>query len=470
MHDCIIIGAGISGLGVAARLAMQEKDILVLERAQHVGGTIRSQHVQGYLVEFGPTTVLHTTPLLDDLVRYAGLEQERCFASAHHRKRYIVRDGKMHALPLGPGALLTSGLFSARAKLHLFQEPFIPPGAAEESIGAFTRRRLGEEFLDYAISPYVAGVYAGDPARLSVPWAFPKLYALEQQYGSLLKGALLGGRARKRRQESTGERRKDTARIFSFRRGIAALPAAIAARLGPRVVRGCEIRACAREQHGYTVTYQGPHGPVRARGRCLVLAVPAYALDGYMHMCNPRYPGGVAAITYAPVVQVFLGLRQEQVGHPLDGFGVLLPSRERHKLLGVFWNSSLFPARAPAGCVALTAFLGGMLRRDMVALDEAQLVALCLEELETLLAVRGTPELVRVKKWPQAIPQYQLGYGTFVSLMAAFEAQTPGVFLSSNCRGGIAVGDCVRQAAETAAKVVAFLEAPQHPCALPSCC
>jgi oxygen-dependent protoporphyrinogen oxidase len=176
-------------------------------------------------------------------------------------------------------------------------------------------------------------------------------------------------------------------------------------------------------------------------------------------MCNPRYPGGVAAITYAPVVQIFLGFRREQVGHPLDGFGVLLPHRERHTLLGVLWNSALFPARAPAGCVALTAFLGGMLRRDMIALDEAQLVALCLQDLEALLAVRGTPELVMVRKWPRAIPQYHLGYGTYVSLMAAFEAQTPGVFLRSNCRGGIAVGDCVRQAAETATKVVAFLEA-----------
>jgi oxygen-dependent protoporphyrinogen oxidase len=463
MHDCIIIGAGISGLGVAARLAMQEKDVLVLERAQHVGGTMLCQHVRGYLIEFGPTTVLHTTPFIDDLVRYAGLEQERCFASAHHQKRYILRDGTMHALPLGPGALLTSRLFSARAKLRLLQEPFIPRGVAEESIGAFTRRRLGEEFLDYAVSPYVAGVYAGDPARLSVPWAFPKLYALEQQYGSLLKGALLGGRARKRRQESTGEGRKDTARIFSFTRGLGAWPATIAARLGPRVVLGCQIRTLSREPYGYAVTCQGPHSPARACGRCLVLAVPAYALDRYMHMCNPRYPGGVAAIAYAPVVQVFLGFRREQVGHPLDGFGVLLPHREQKKLLGVLWNSAMFPARAPAGCVALTAFLGGMLQRDMIALDEARLAALCLEELEALLAVRGTPELVLVKKWPRAIPQYHLGYSTYVSLMAAFEAQTPGVFLSSNCRGGIAVGDCVRQSAETAAKVVAFLEAAHHP-------
>jgi oxygen-dependent protoporphyrinogen oxidase len=470
MYDCIIIGAGISGLSVAARLAMQEKDVLVLERAQHVGGTMLCQQVQGYLVEFGPSTILHPTSLIDDLVQYAGLEPELCFASAHNQKRYIVRDSTMYALPLGPGAFLTSRLFSPRAKLRLFQEPFIPRGVAEESIGAFTQRRLGEELLDYAISPYVAGVYAGDPARLSVPWAFPKLHALEQQYGSLLTGALLGGRARRRRQESTGERRRDTARMCSFRRGIAALPAAIAARLGQRVVLGCDIGALSRAPHGYTVTYQGPRSPVRAGGRCLVLAVPAYALDGYMHMCNPRYPGGVAAITYAPVVQIFLGFRREQIGHPLDGFGVLLPHRERHKLLGVLWNSALFPARAPAGCVALTAFLGGMLRRDMIALDEAELVALCLQDLDALLAVRGAPELVMVKKWPRAIPQYHLGYGTYVSLMAAFEAQTPGVFLSSNCRGGIAVGDCVRQAADTAAKVVAFLEARHDPCAPPSCC
>ena len=251
MRDCIIIGAGISGLGVAARLAMQGKDILVLEKAQRVGGTMTSLHKRGYLIDFGPTTLLHTTPLIDDLVCYAGLEKDLYVASANRQHRFVMRDGTMHALPMGPRALLTSPLFSFKAKLRLLQEPFLPRGATEESIGAFTQRRLGREILEYAISPFVAGVYAGDPGRLSVQWAFPKIYALEHRYGSLLRGAIQGGRARKKRQKNSGERSKDTADVFSFAQGIGSLPEGIAARLGQRVVLGCEIRGLSRGGKGF---------------------------------------------------------------------------------------------------------------------------------------------------------------------------------------------------------------------------
>jgi oxygen-dependent protoporphyrinogen oxidase len=458
MHDSIIIGAGISGLGVAARLAMQGNDVLVLEKALHVGGTMTSERLEGYLIDFGPTTILHTTPLFDDLVRYAGLEKEICFASAHSKQRFVVRDGAMHALPMGPGTFLTTRLFSFKAKMRLLQEPFISKGGAvEESIGDFTHRRLGREFLEYAIGPFVSGVYAGDPSRLSVQWAFPKIHALEHNYGSLIKGAIKGARDRKKRQANTGEGRKDTANVFSFVHGNGSLPEAIAAKLGQRVVLGCEINRLMRDEHGFEVTYDGPDGPAQARGRCVILAIPAYALDPYMRMCNPQYPGGLDAIEYAPVVQIFLGFRRQQVGHPLQGFGVLIPHRENNKLLGVLWMSSFLPFRAPTDHVALTAFLGGMLRPDMVALDEEELLAICLEELATLLDVRGEPQVAKLKKWPRAIPQYTLGYGKYLSLMETFEANTPGAFLCGNFRGGIAVGDCVMHSAEIASKVTAFL-------------
>jgi oxygen-dependent protoporphyrinogen oxidase len=456
MYDCIIIGAGISGLSVAAGLSMRGKEVLVLDKASRVGGTMVSIRRQGYLIDFGPTTMLHTTPVIDELVRYAGLQQDLCFANPQSQKRYIVRHGRMHALPRGPASFMTSSLFSTPAKLRVLREPFIPRGSGEESIGGFAERRLGREVLDYAIAPFVSGVYAGDPARLSVQWAFPKLHALEQQYGSLIRGAVLGAR---QRQERASEHRKDTAKVFSFKHGNSAWPEALAARLGARVRLECTITQVSHEQGGYTIAYAGPHGAAQVHGHSLVLAVPADALDLFMHRCNARYLGGVASITYAPVVQLFLGFRRQDIGHPLDGFGVLIPQRENQRLLGVLWPSSLFPSRAPAGSVALTAFLGGMLQPDMVAQPEDELLAIGLDALTPLLDVHGTPEVFAVKTWRRAIPQYHLGYGTYLRLMEAFEANTPGVFLSSNCRGGIAVGDCIRQSADTAAKVMAYLEA-----------
>jgi oxygen-dependent protoporphyrinogen oxidase len=459
LHDCLIIGAGISGLGVAARLAMQGKDVLVLEKAACVGGTMTSVHEHGYLIDCGPTTILHTTSLIDELIHYADLDQEVCFAGKENsRGRFVMRDGAMHALPMSPGAFLTTRLFSVKAKLRLLQEPFIAASAKEESIAEFTQRRLGKEFLDYAINPFVSGVYAGDPARLSVRWAFPKIHALEQNYGSLIKGAIKGRRPRQERQQRTGERRRDTAKIFSFVHGIGSLPEGIAAKLGQRVALGCDIKHLARVAHGYVAEYQQSAGLRRAQARCVVLSIPAYELEAYMRMCNPDTVGRLADLEYAPVVQVFLGFRRERVGHPLNGFGVLIPHRERRRILGALWNSSLFPSRAPAGHVAFTCFLGGMLRPDLVELDADRLLAISLDELTPLLALDGKPDFVRIKKWPRAIPQYNLDYARYVRIMETFEDHTPGAFLCGNFRGGVAVGDCVMQSARTVERVQAFLD------------
>jgi oxygen-dependent protoporphyrinogen oxidase len=457
MHDCIIIGAGISGLSVATWLARQGKDVLVLEKTERVGGTMTSVRKHDYLIDFGPTTILHTTPLLDDLIQVAGLQQDVCFANPQSRHRFILRHGTLQALPSGPGSFLSTRLFSTRAKLRLLQEPFIAAARHEESIAEFTRRRLGQEFLDYAINPFVSGIYAGDPARLSVQWAFPKIYALERDYGSLIKGAIKGRKARQQRQQHAGERRRDTAKIFSFERGMGAFPEALARQLGQRVLTDCTVEKLARVAPGFEVTYQHSGQQERAHGRCMVLAIPAYVLDPYLRMCNPDTVGALAEIVYAPVAQVFLGFRRDQVGHALNGFGVLIPHRENRQLLGSLWNSSLFPARAPEGHVALTCFLGGMRHPELVSLDAERLLHLCLEELTPLLRIRGEPDFVRMKIWPRAIPQYNLGYAAHAHVMERFETETPGVFLCGNFRGGISVGDCVMQSARIAEQVTAFL-------------
>jgi oxygen-dependent protoporphyrinogen oxidase len=461
MHDCIIIGAGISGLSVAAWLDQKGKDVRVLEKASRVGGTMTSLYEDGYLTDFGPATVLHTTTLLDDLIRYADLEQQVCFANPQSSKRYVVHHGTIQALPSGPLSFLTTRLFSTRAKLRLLQEPFITPASHDESIAAFTRRRLGQEFLDYAINPFVSGIYAGDPDRLSVRWAFPKIYALERDYGSLIKGAIKGRKSRQQRQQKGGEARRDRAKIFSFRLGMETFPQGIAKRLAERVAMDCKIDTLCRTEHGLQLTYRQAGQSLQARARSVVLAIPAYAIDPYLQCCNPALPIKLADLQYAPVAQVFLGFRREQVGHPLDGFGVLIPQRENRHILGALWNSSLFPARAPQDHVALTCFLGGMRRPELAAMNDNGLLKRCLQDLTPLLKLQGKPEVVRIKTWSRAIPQYNLGYATYAERMATFEAQTPGVFLCGNFRAGIAVGDCVMQSSATAEKVTAFLNSTE---------
>src|SRR5438067_4403549 len=214
MKSVAIIGGGITGLTAAFRLRQQNVPVTLYEAGQRVGGVIQTLRQDGYLAEFGPNSILETSPKIASLIRDLGLESRRLYSDPGADNRYLVRGGKPVLLPGSPVAFLGTKLFSTGAKLRLLKEPFIrrAPETPEESLAQFVVRRLGQEFLDYAINPFVAGVYAGDPARLSIKHAFPKLHALEQRYGSLILGQFLGASERKKR----GEASKQNAKKISF--------------------------------------------------------------------------------------------------------------------------------------------------------------------------------------------------------------------------------------------------------------
>jgi oxygen-dependent protoporphyrinogen oxidase len=222
-HDVVIIGAGITGLATAWWLHKAGIDVALLEHDPVVGGTMKTDHDGGWLIETGPNSALETTPLLKAISADVGIAHELIYANDVADKRYILRDGVLHPLPMTPGLFLTSRLWSIPGKFRLMKEPFIGRASKEETIAEFVTRRLGKEFLDYAINPFVAGVYAGNPEQLSVQAAFPKLYALEKKYGGLIIGQILGVRERKKRAEKA----KDRSRLFSYRRGMQTLPEAI---------------------------------------------------------------------------------------------------------------------------------------------------------------------------------------------------------------------------------------------------
>jgi len=218
--DVIIVGEGITGLGIAYWLKKRGVDVTVLAKESKVGGTMKSVHDQGFLYETGANTALETTPLIKELVSDLKLESEFRYANPEGKNRYILRDGVLRSMPLGPGSFFFTKLFSTAAKFRVMKEPFIGRAEKEESVAEFVERRLGHEFLDYAIDPFVAGVFAGKPERLSVRAAFPKLYTLEEKYGGLIKGMIKGAQERKQRAEKA----KDRAETFSFVSGMQQLP------------------------------------------------------------------------------------------------------------------------------------------------------------------------------------------------------------------------------------------------------
>ncbi len=453
--DLLVTGGGISGLAVAFGARRRGASVEVFDAAARAGGVIGTVHRDGALFETGPNSALDTTPLINELLDALGIRNERLEASAVASTRFIVRDGKLIALPTSPGAFLTTRAFSLRAKLRLAREPFIAPAPAdaEESIAAFVRRRLGTEFLDYAIDPFVSGIYAGDPERISVPAAFPRLHALEQNYGSLIKGQIKGARERKR---NTGTAR-NSAGSFSFGGGMQTVTDALARAVGA-VTTGVHVQAIARDAGaGWTVTGTRDGERIVRRAKAVVLAVPAYEAAVLVRELAPSAAQGLAAIDYAPIASVATAYRRADVGHPLAGFGFLVPKKERREILGSLFSSSMFEGRAPAGTVLLTTFVGGQRNPDLVVKTDTELGNLVHDELRVLVGATSAPRWFAITRWTHAIPQYDIGHRQRLRPVDEAERALPGLFFSGSYRGGLSVGDCIKSADAMADTVTRFL-------------
>lgn len=433
-----VVGGGVTGLAAAYRLQSRGHLVTVYEAAPRVGGVVRTERREGYLAEAGPNTLTEPDPLVAALLEELGLAGRRVEAGEAARTRYVVRGGRPVALPSSPRDLLTTRAFSLRAKLTILAEPVLRRGepAGAESVAGFVRRRLGGEVLDYAADPFVAGIYAGDPAALSMRHALPRLYALEREHGSLVRGAFARGRR--------------SLRPFSFPDGLGEIPLALAARLGDRICSDAPVQTIARAGPGWLVRGADDE----TRHDAIVLAVPAHAF-GTLRMEGPSGArlAELAAIPHAPVAVVTLGFRRGDVAHRLDGFGLLVPAVERRRVLGTLFSSTLFPGRAPPGHVTLTTFVGGTRQPELAALEAGAMVALVQEELAELLGARGEPTFRHVVRWSRAIPQYVLGYERWLDLMAEIERANPGLFLAGSYRGGVALGDALRSGLEAAMRV-----------------
>ena len=455
MKPVAIIGAGIAGLTAAFYLKRKGIPVTVYEASGRVGGVIQSLRQDGWLAEFGPNTLLETSPKIGQLVRDAGLQSRRLDPDPKAEARYVVRSNRPIAMPGSPLGFFTTNLFTAGAKLAVLREPFMPRrrDGVEESIAQFVVRRLNQEFLDQAIDALVAGIYAGDPHRLSLTHAFPKLKALEDNYGSLIKGQIFGAGARKR----SGEVAKDRAPKFSFDEGLQVLPDTLAARLGDAVRLNTMVTKLTQNADGWRVATsngESEHSAVIYCGTAFRLAELKICRTGVAPVSLSMDKNGdrqdacptfaaFSEIRYPPVASVVLGFRREDVTHPCEGFGMLIPKIEGFKILGTIFSSSLFPNRAPAGHLTLTSYIGGERYPELALLPAEKLVALVCEDLRVLLGVTGKPAFQHCVLYPKAIPQYNVGYGRYRELMNEIENKAAGLFFAGHYRGGVSLGDTI---------------------------
>lgn len=451
-----IIGGGITGLTAAFRLRRAGVPVTLYEASNRVGGVIQTTRRDGFLAECGPNTILETSSAVSQLVRDLRLESERLYSDPAAKNRYVLRDGKPTPVPDTAVGMFASRLFSTSAKLRLLAEPFIRRAAPEreESVSEFVLRRLGDEFLDYAINPMIAGIYAGDPSRLSVTHAFPKLHDTEQQYGSLILGQFLGARERRNSKEVS----KQSAPKFSFRDGLQTFINALHHELGDSVRLRSGVKELRKTETGWRVTAVHDNFQMHREHDAVLLAAPAFKLaDIAVHGEGDLSLAPLREILYAPAASLVLGFRREDVGHPLDGFGVLVPEVERRNILGAIFSSSLFPHRAPASHVTISCYIGGMRAPEFATRDTAAAVDLALDDLRVMLGVRNKPVFIHHTVFPKAIPQYEVGFGRFRNWMNQLEANAPGLFLAGHFRDGISLSDSIVSGERAAERLATFV-------------
>jgi len=447
----IVVGGGISGLVCAYRLQQAGISVRVLEASDRPGGVIATEERDGFRFELGPQSFLSSEPLLN-LIDALGLKNELLHADPH-APRYILFRGKLVPAPLAPPSLLTTPLLGARTKWRLVTEMFrrTHPPPSDESIASFVRRKFGAELLDRLVAPFVSGVYAGDPEKLSLRASFPKLHEFETKYGSVLRGAMKSRPA------------KGTPRpgLCSFHAGMETLPRALASRLGDELLTETTVtgarhgKANGNSSFELDVTRNGHRETLLASA--LIVAAPVNAASEILKDVSDKFAAPFARAQYAPVAVVAAGYRRDQVSHASNGFGFLVPRSEGMRVLGTVWNSSLFPERAPKNMACFTSFAGGATNPALFSKSDDEIAEIVCGEVGHILGITGPPLTYLVNRYPRALPQYNLGHSETVSELDAAASAIPGLFLTGNYLSGPSIGSCIEQASQTAEAVRVYL-------------
>ena len=447
----VVIGGGISGLTCAYRLQQAGIPVRVLNAGDTPGGVIATREQDGFRFELGPQSFLSTEPLLK-LIDALGLKDELLHANSK-APRYILLHGKLVPAPLAPPSLLTTPLLGAQTKYRIFTEIFrhTRPPETDESIAAFMRRKFGDELLNRLVAPFVSGVYAGDPEKLSLRASFPKLHEFELKYGSVLRGAM----------KSRPPKGTPRAGLCSFRDGMDTLPRALGARLGDALLNGVTVTAVRRGKangkSSFEIDIARNDDRETLLASALIVAAPVNAASEILKSVSESFVTSFARIEYAPVAVVAAGYRREQIGHKGNGFGFLVPRSEGLRVLGTVWNSSLFPGRAPESMACFTSFAGGATDPALLEWDDGRIAETICGEVGRVLGISGPPVTRLVHRYARAIPQYNLGHSETISALSTAVSSIPGLFLTGNYLSGPSIGSCVDQAYQTAEAARTYL-------------
>ena len=449
--QALVVGGGISGLVCTYALCKAGLDAQLFEASPRPGGVIQSIAHDGFLLELGPQSFSGTAPLRA-LFQGLGMS-DQLIQAPEHAPRYVLVDGALRPVPLSPPAFFTSLLIDASTRWALVRDlvgKSVPP-EADESVAAFVRRKFSAQLLDRLVGPFVSGVYAGDPERLSLRSAFPSLHEAEKSAGSIIRGLLRAAKMK------TGPREGPT--LLTFRDGNETLIRALSNILGPSLHTGASITGISAQNDGsFSAQFEAHGASGSISTKSLILATPTDITGKLLSQLDSSFESLLAPIEYAPLAVVSLGYGINDIGHSLDGFGFLVPRSSGLRVLGTVWNSSLFPSRAPKGHALLTSFVGGATDPSAASLPAEALTSLVHREISPILAIAAEPVFSNVAVWPRALPQYNFGHSDRLAAAAKLLLNHPGIWLAGNYLRGPAIGSCVEQALAVADEAREALE------------
>jgi protoporphyrinogen/coproporphyrinogen III oxidase len=468
----VVIGGGIAGLAAAHRLIELKREtsldleVILLEASSRLGGSIATERIGDFLVEAGPDSFITEKPWALRLCDRLGLAARLVSTQIANQKVYIVHNGKLEPLPegfflLAPTRLrpfLETPLFSARGKLRIAAELFLPRGAenGDESLGSFVRRRFGVEALERVAQPLVGGIYAADPERLSLSATMPRFKEMERVKRSVTWAMWSEQRRRARRREIGSGARWSL--FVSPAGGMQELVDVLAGRFPQGSVRlNSHVTNVAHDQDRRLWRITGACAAVEADA--LILATPAFRAAEVLRSRASGASDELQKIPYASTATVSLAYRGEDFPHALDSFGFLAPAVESRKIMACTFSSLKYPARAPEGHVLLRAFVGGSLQPELFDNDDATMEKNVRAELSGLLGVTARPLFTRIRRHPNSMPQYHVGHEARVRRIEAELAEFSTLALAGSAYHGVGVSDCVRSGEEAAEKIVHRLAA-----------
>jgi len=485
MKRVVIIGGGISGLAAAHRLlernleSPEKIDLTLLESSDRLGGIVQTHQRDGFLLETGPDSFISEKPAALDLSRRLGLTSRIIETNEEHRRSFIVRQGKLLPVPEGFHLLapsrfwpfVKSDIFSWSGKARMALELFLPGrtvnGNADESLADFVRRRLGREALDRMAQPMVGGIYTADPEHLSLRATMPRFLEMERKHGSVIRALRRSGSSPTVREDS-GTSGARYSLFLSFDRGMQVLTDTLAERISNLKSQMTDRSEDLENAHAgagairLNTTVEsislGPKLPgpqtwtwkVKTNQNetliadVVCLALPAYVSARLLGNVDSQLASELDGISYASSATINLAYKRDDIRHPLDGFGFVVPFIEARSIIACTFSSVKFAARAPAGHVLLRAFVGGALQPEILKLTDNELLLRVRKDLHDLLGIQQAPLFTEISRWERSMPQYNLGHMERVQRIDQRVAALPGLVLAGNAYTGLGIPDCIR--------------------------